>query len=102
VSESEEIGRKLDLLIALTRVGVRDQLERERRRLEEDRVSAAILLNSQDWISAGELKDAVARTTRQSEATVKRRVAELVARGALLKRGATRTMSYRSSGLFDV
>ena len=99
---TEALELKLDLLIALTRVGIRDELERERRRLMGDDVSVAILRSAQDWAGAGELKSVVMQTTKQSEATVKRRLSELVSSGALLRRGATRGITYRTSGLFDI
>jgi hypothetical protein len=98
----DELLRKLDLLIALTRVGVRDALARESHALERDAVSTALLRHTDDWHAAGELKTVVMKATGQSEPTVKRRIAELVARGALLRKGAGRTISYRSSGLFEL
>lgn len=97
----EEMVRRLDLLIALTRVGVRDALAREARALEQDAVSAALLRHSEDWRVAGALKALVIKETGQSEPTVKRRIADLVGRGALLRQGAGRTVSYRNSGLFE-
>ncbi len=102
MSNSEALERKLDLLIALTRIGIRDQLERERRVLMADDVSVAILRGCQNWVSAGELKSVVMQATKQSEATVKRRISELVSSGALLRRGATRSVTYKTSGLFDL
>jgi hypothetical protein len=98
----EEVLRRLDLLIALTRLGVRDALTRESRALEQDKVSAALLRHSQEWTSAGDLKKLVIKASDQSEPTVKRRMAELVARGALLREGSSRTVRYRNSGLFEV
>jgi hypothetical protein len=102
MTDLSALEHKLDLLIALTRVGVRDQLGRERRLLEEDPVSREILRATDDWTSAGELKDTVRQVTGQSEPTVKRRIGDLVSRGALQRRGAGRNVSYRSSGLFDL
>lgn len=99
MNDLDEIGRKLDLLIALTRLGVRDALTRERRALEGDEVFSAILELTGTWINAGELKKAVRERTKQSEPTVKRRLAELVSRGVLLRRGAGSNVSYCSSGL---
>jgi hypothetical protein len=102
MTDTQALEQKLDLLIALTRVGVRDQLARERRMLDEDPVSREILRATDDWTSSGPLKDLVRRATKQSEPTVKRRIADLVSRGALLRRGAGSAISYRNSGLFDV
>jgi hypothetical protein len=102
VSPTDAIEQKLDLLIALTRVSVRDRLESELRGIREDPVRAAILERVDDWVSAGELKKSVRAATGQSEMTVKRRIADLVSLGALLRAGAGPSVRYRSSGLFDV
>ncbi|HKP91195.1 MAG TPA: hypothetical protein VJT75_14620 [Thermoleophilaceae bacterium] len=94
--------QKLDLLIALTRVGVRHQLEAELKEIESDPVGKAILQKARDEIAAGPLKTAVMKATKQSEPTVKRRLGELVARGALSRTGAGRNVTYRNTGLFDL
>jgi hypothetical protein len=102
MSETEDLAQKLDLLIALTRMGVRDQLNRERKAIEDDPVSLALLQHADDWMPAGELKAAVKTQTKQSEPTVKRRIAELISRGAIQRRGAGGSISYRTTGLFEV
>lgn len=94
--------RRLDILIALTRVGVRDALARETHALQQDPVSAALLRRTAEWKSAGSLKSEVVQETGQSEPTVKRRIAELVSRGALVREGAGRTVRYRNSGVYEV
>jgi hypothetical protein len=99
---SESVEQKLDLLIALTRVGVRQPLEAELKEIESDPVSKAILQRTRDDIAAGPLKTAVMKATKQSEPTVKRRLGELVARGALSRAGAGGKVTYRNTGLFDV
>lgn len=101
-SDENDLGRKLDLLIALTRVGVREQLRRELKAIEDDPVSLAVLRQTSDWIAAGELKAAVKKDTKQSPATISRRIGELVSRGAIQRRGTGNSVSYRSSGLFEV
>jgi hypothetical protein len=102
MTETEDLGQKLDLLIALTRMGVREQLNRERKAIEDDPVSLALLQRAEDWTPAGELKTAVKMQTKQSEPTIKRRIAELILRGAMQRRGAGGSISYRSTGLFEV
>lgn len=97
-----DLGQKLDLLIALTRMGVSEQLSHELKAIGDDPVSLSVLQNAGDWIPAGELKAAVREATKQSEPTVKRRIAELVSRGAMQRRGAGSSVSYRSTGLFEV
>lgn len=98
---TEALERKLDLLIALTRVGVRRELEAQGTEIRKDPVSSAILDKSREDISAGDLKKAVLRAARQSEPTVKRRIADLVALGALSRDGAGSRVTYRNTGLFD-
>src|SRR5688572_6120166 len=78
VPDLETLELKLDLLIALQRVAVREALSRERRAIEEDPVSAAILRGADDWVAAGRLKEQIVKSTKQSEPTVKRRLGELV------------------------
>lgn len=100
--DPSNLGQKLDLLVALTRMGVRDQLNRELKVIQEDPVSLALLQRAEDWTTAGELKTAVKTATRQSEPTVKRRIAELISRGAMQRRGTGPSVFYRSTGLFEV
>lgn len=102
MSPSDDTNRKLDLIIALMRIGFGDQLQRHRHRLFEDPTSEEILSRSDDWIPAGVLKSEVAKATKQSEPTVKRRIADLVSLGALERHGAGASVSYRSTGLFGV
>lgn len=99
---AEELARKLDLLIALTRVSVKDALEAERSALEADQVAKEVLATAEVWIGAGALQERVAERTGQSTKTVRRRMADLLARGVLIKQVEGRTVSYRSSGLFDL
>jgi hypothetical protein len=103
MSELNDTNRKLDLIIALMRIGFGDQLQRHRHRLfDADPASEEILRLAEDWIAAGALKGQVTKATRQSEPTVKRRIADLVSLGALERRGAGPAVSYRSTGLFEV
>jgi hypothetical protein len=102
MSKPGDLERKLDLLIALTRVGVSDALDRQRRSIESDPVSLALLKATSDAVSAGALKDTVREETKQSKATIERRMADLVSRGALLRQGTGSAINYRNSGLFEV
>jgi hypothetical protein len=102
VSENDDLGQKLDLLIALTRMGVREQLDRDRKAIEGEPVSLALLQQADDWVAAGQLKATVRDLTKQSGRTVERRIAELISRGAMQRRGSGGSISYRSTGLFEV
>ena len=102
MSASDALAQKLDLLIALTRLSVRDQLGQELAAIREDPVSLAILRGVEDWVPAGKLKESVRAATGQSDMTVKRRIADLVSRGAVLREGAGPAVKYRTSGLLDI
>ncbi len=101
---NDSIERKLDILIALTRIGIQSELRKVEEQLRADPVSLAILrnLSPTEAISAGALKTAARAATKQSEATIKRRLADLVTSGAVLRRGSGAGVSYLSSGLFEV
>jgi hypothetical protein len=102
VSSSDALEQKLDLLIALTRLSVRAEVAQELDAIRNDAVLLAILRSVDDWIPAGKLKEGVRSATGQSDMTVKRRIADLVSRGALLRDGAGPAVKYRTSGLFEV
>lgn len=102
MGEDDDLGQKLDLLIALTRIGVREQLELDRRVIEQEPVSLALLQHAEDRVAAGQLKATVKDLTNQSGRTVERRIAQLISRGAMQRRGSGGSISYRSTGLFEV
>lgn len=102
MSDIAGIERRLDLIIALMRIGFGDSLQRQRRAVFEDRVSEEILRQCEDWTGSGDLKARVRSATKQSEPTIKRRIADLVSLGAVQRRGAGSQVSYRSTGLFEV
>jgi Fic family protein len=97
---SKEIEEKLDRLIALVRLAYRVDIESARKAVLADPVNAAILeLAADQSRAAGDLKAEVQRFTGQSDRTVTRRIADLVAQGLLVQSGAGSKVFYRSSGL---
>lgn len=98
---NSEITDRLDTIIALLKLVHREPLAVARKELvEDDGVSAAVLeATAGGPVSAGSLKTNVAKATGQSEKTVQRRIADLVAMGALAKEGAGPNVTYRSTGL---
>jgi hypothetical protein len=96
------VERQLGTLVALMRIGFATELGRVQREIGDDPVAASILKVAGNWVSAGRLKRQVAAATGISEATIKRRAAELAARGALDRRGAGPKVEYRSTGLIDL
>ena len=96
----DSIANRLDTIIALLKLAHRDTLAGIRNELLGDDASKALLERTEnDAIDAGTLKKEVAKETGESERTIQRRIADLVALGALAKEGAGRNVSYRSTGL---
>lgn len=96
---TEELERRLSLLIAIQRVAHRDALKELEEEIQSDRVSREILLRTQSWIDAGQLKSVVMSRTKASKPTIERRAAELVSQGVLERTGAGAHVRYRSTGL---
>jgi hypothetical protein len=97
----DSIERHLAAMVALMRIAYAGEIQRAEREILADPVAAGLLRFSRDWISAGELKKRVAKETGISEATIKRRAAELASRGALERLGAGPRVSYRATELFE-
>jgi hypothetical protein len=95
----EEIVHRLDRLIAIQQIVHKDALASAKAAIREDSVSAAILDATSDWVAAGKLKQSVMQKAKQSKPTVERRIAALVDLGALDKKGAGASVSYRANGL---
>jgi DNA-binding transcriptional ArsR family regulator len=100
-SDLTAIENKLDLLFSLLRIAHDEPLKAERDAILSEPVSKAILAASDDWIEAGKLKAAVIRKTKVSMPTVSRRLAELVERGLITRKGSGGKVSYRTTGLID-
>jgi hypothetical protein len=90
---------RLDKLIAITQLVHKDAIDRARERIFGDAANRAILESSTDWVPAGRLQAGVMKATGQSQPTVKRRIADLVANGVLAKQGGGGNVSYKATGL---
>ena len=95
----EDIGRRLDTIIAILQLAHRDAIENARTAIREDNVNAAILDAATKWTPAGKLTQAVKQKTKQSSATIGRRLARLVDQGVLEKSGGGPTTAYRATGV---
>lgn len=96
----EEIVERLDLLIALMRVGFAEQIAAYREAAVADPVAAAVLdVVRDDWTLSGEIQRSVAKSMKVSERTVLRAITGLADRGLLKSRGTGRQLSYRGSGI---
>jgi len=94
-----EIVEKLDQIATILRLAHRDAIDRTREAIRSDKVNAAILDGSVQWVRAGKLQTAVATKAKTSERTVRDRIADLIADGLLDKRGGGPTTEYKASGL---
>jgi hypothetical protein len=95
-----EILRRLDTVIAILRLAHADAIEHATTKLTSDPVNAAILkaASGTKFVAAGDLKTRVAKTAKQSEKTVQRRIQDLVDIGAVEVRPEGRP-AYRATGL---
>ena len=93
------IENKLDLLISLFRIAHDEPLKAEREAILAEPVSKALLAASNEWVEAGKLKALVVKKAKVSMPTVSRRLAELVERGLITRKGGGGKVSYRTTGL---
>jgi len=94
-----DLSTRLDLLIALTKLANRDQLRKLRDDIEKDSVSAKALELAGTSLTSNDFKSKIMEATGASEATVKRRIADLVDVGVLRARRKGREVLYENSGL---
>lgn len=93
----EEILERLDTIITILSVAFEAQIDEAREKLFRDRVTAAILdILNRGEANAGELQDAVKKTTAQSVRTVQVRLAALVDQHLIQRRGSGPSTSYRA------
>jgi hypothetical protein len=96
---NEEIGRKLDKIIAILQLAHYDSFDAARARVRADKTNAAILGLAAKESPAGNLTKAVKLETGESDRTIARRIATLVDLGALERSGAGPTTAYKATGL---
>jgi len=94
-----EISRKLDQMIAISKIGNREAIKKFREEIDKDIVSQKILQYADGSLSSDPFKQKIVAETKVSEATVKRRVSELVDVGALTPVKKGREIYYENSGL---
>jgi hypothetical protein len=96
---NEDIEQRLNTIIAILQLAHRDAIENARKAIRGDKVNAAILDATTKWTPAGKVTSAVRQKTKQSSATIGRRLATLVDQGVLDKSGGGPTTTYRATGL---
>lgn len=93
------ILQRLDLIQATLQLAFKPQLDEARERVRSDKVIAAILDETEEWIASPELQKRVAAAAKTSERTVRDRLPDLVAERVLAVRGTERRAEYRRTGL---
>ena len=100
MAEHESLIQRLDTIIAILRLANRGELDPVWEATRSDPVSAAILDSaSGDYVGSGALQETVSKSTKQSQKTVQRRIADLAAMGLLERRPSGRP-AYRASPVF--
>lgn len=97
----KEISSKLGQLITLFKLSMGDTIRKVKEEIRNDRVSRTILDLADGSLASVQLQQQVVSTTGASIATVKRRINNLVEKGALISRRRRREIYYENSGLYD-
>ena len=96
-----EISRKLSQLIVLTKLSCSKLIEDNKKEIRKDVVSRLILDLADGSLSSSQLKEKVMVQAKVSESTVKRRIADLIEKGALIFTRKGKEIYYENSGLYD-
>lgn len=97
----KEISRKLSQLIILFRMTNRKEIDEIKKEIRKDKVARSILEFADGSLPVKSLKEKVSQSTKVSEVTVRRRIYELVDKGALIVNRKGNENFYENSGLYD-
>lgn len=97
-----EINRKMDTLVALTKIGLSKKLEALTTEVKKDKVSQKILELADGSLSSGDLASKVHESIGISEITVKRRMSELSEKGLILPHRNGLKVFYTNAGIIEV
>lgn len=98
-SRDAELLRQLRLMNATLRLAFASQVEDAKEEMLQDKVTAAILGTSVDWIASKELQASVVKKTKKTSRTVRDRLSELLTKGVIEARGTERRVEYRRTGV---
>ena len=99
MADPETIER-LDLMLAVLQLAHHDAIQQAGAVLRQDPVNVAVLeACADDWISPKDLVAKVLAETDVKERTIRQRIADLLTRRAITKRGSGSNTVYRSLGL---
>lgn len=96
---NEEIGQRLDKIIAILQLAHYDSIDAARTTIRSDKTNSVILGLAGTESPAGKLIKDVKKKTGESERTITRRIAGLVDLGALERSGGPPTTAYKATGL---
>ncbi len=99
-AERDEALAKLDTIISILQLAFKEQIDAARAEIAADPVAAAILeFVGTDGLEAGELHTRVTNATKQSKRSIQRRLALLLAQGAIAQSRSGSRITYRSTNL---
>jgi Tfp pilus assembly protein FimT len=96
---TEELVDRLDRVIAILQLAHGDAIERARTKIRSDKVNAAILDASAQWVGTATLQSTVMKKAGAKERTVQMRVVDLLAQGVIEKKGGGKNIEYKATGL---
>lgn len=96
----EQISNKLSQLIVLARLSSSKIIAETKEEIEKDPVSQALLALSDGSLSSTQIAEKAMEQAKASERTVRRRIAELVEKGALTPVRKGKEIYYENSGLY--
>jgi hypothetical protein len=97
---NDDVVERLDLMLAVLQLAHQDAIDHAADQLRADPVNAAILDACADgWVAAGALTKAVLASVEAKDRTVRGRIATLVIKRAIRRRGSGSNVEYKSMGL---
>jgi Fic family protein len=99
MATNDDLAARLDRIASILQLAHSDAIGAARAAIRADKVNAAILDATTKLTPAGTVAAAVKKQTKQSPATINRRIALLIEQGALEKHGAGPATQYRATGL---
>lgn len=97
----KEISKKLSQLIVLWKISNAETIENWKKEIKKDELCKKILELANGQLSSSLLKQEVMASCNVSEATVKRRLRQLVDFGAVVIKRTGNEIYYDNSGLYD-
>jgi uncharacterized membrane protein len=98
MNNGDEILQRLDKVLAILQIANEEAIERVRAKVRSDAAYNAILDATKNWAGAVKVMAAAAKVS-SARSTTSRKIAELIDRGMLEKRGGGNATEYKSTGL---